>query len=258
MSDITPGGSGFNSQTKRVGKHRSRLFLNDSSLVLAFLATAFAGWSGYEAHQSRLFTHQDMMDTVKLANRSYVYVSTPQIAAKTFVKLNPLSLKMTTEAPQPLIARATIKVFGPDPVFEVSATIDCQVGRIGILTNKPGGIVESDVKSGTPMLAAGTLPAIMVPNQEYVIPAGCRFPFRDPAIGAIEYGFVHYKDAFGGAHYAHFCYQNPFLIPAALADPDPQKWKRSAIDAGKATGELAAGNLTPCQVFNDSDPPKIR
>ncbi len=237
---------------------RAKTLSNDLGLFLAFLATAFAGWSGYEAHQGRLWAHKDTMDTLRLANRSYVTVATPEIAAIARVKVDMKNLASISETPQPLVAKVTVKVFGPAPVFGVSIRSDCQVGMIGTLTNKQGGIQESDIKVDAPMLAAGGPPAIMVPGQEYVIPATCRYPYQGAAIGVIGYGAIHYQDVFGDAHYTHYCFQNPFLIPSALVDPDPKKWKRSAIDAGKAQEELVAGKLTPCQTFNDADPPKLQ
>ena len=232
-------------ESKRL--ERAKSLLNDLSLFLAFLATAFAGWSGYEAHEGRLWAHTDTTDALRLANRSYVTVATPEIAAIARARVDTKNLDSIIGTPQPLVAKVTVKVFGPAPVFGVSILSDCQVGMIGTLTNKRGGIQESDIKAASPMLAAGGPPAIMVPGQEYVIPATCRYPYPGAAIGVIGYGAIHYQDVFGDEHYTHYCFQNPYLIPSALVDPDPKKWKRSAIDAGKTQEELVAGKLTPCR-----------
>lgn len=217
-------------------------------LFFAFLATAFAGWSGYEAHKSRLETHLDTVTSLRLANRSYAVAEDPEIAAAfpvaehTEIPIASRPLAKTLE--QQLMARHTIKIYGTAPAFQVTVVADCKVGLIGTLINKPGGIREADVK--TPPLA---LPSTMMPGAVYQLQEHCTNDPSGITLGAVIFGVIHYKDVFGLAHYTHFCYDNPFIIAEAIGNPDPKKWNQNALTAGK--------HLVPCENFNDADLPNI-
>jgi hypothetical protein len=215
--DLSPSSFG----TKmRVYLARHRKNINENlSLIIALLATAFAGWSGYEAYRARL----DALYGLKIAQRSYVEVEQPEITWNGLY----------------LVANHTVKVYGNSPALKISLTSDCQEGMIGELTNKPGGIQESDLTQ-----PALEFPTTAIEGTGQSVHVQCRNPHQ-LTIGVVLYGAVHYTDVFGDPHYSHFCYFNFSLNEEALKNPDPKKWNQSAINAGK--------QLIPCNNFNDSN-----
>ena len=48
--------------------------LETISAAAAVIAAVFAGYSGWEAHQTRLTTHQDAVDQVRQTQRAYIGV----------------------------------------------------------------------------------------------------------------------------------------------------------------------------------------
>jgi hypothetical protein len=181
-----------------------------------------------------------------LANRGYVVAENPEIVAQFSIKSGnvPVAVRPLAEGWQrSLLAKHLVKVYGngTTPVFEVKVMADCQIGPIGELINKKGGIVESDIKTD-PL----TLPATMLTGSQFDLYEHCQNP-HNADVGAVVYGAIHFNDVFGKSHFSHFCYYNAFLVVDAISDPDPKKWKESAINTGK--------HLIPCDNFNDSDLP---
>jgi hypothetical protein len=240
---------GFQKETgqSNLARHRKTIIEN-LGLIVTLLATGFAGWSGYEAHETRKDAHQDAMTTLKIAQRSYVEAENPAIVGRFGIvnssEVPSIAVPLIEGLEKSLIAKYAVRVYGNSPAFQVIVLANCRVGTIGNLMNKNAGISDADIK--TPPLA---LPSTMVAGAQFQIQAGCENP-DDEKTGAVMYGAIHYKDVFGEAHYTHFCYYNPYLLVEAIGNPDPKRWNERALKAGQ--------NLIPCETFNDSDLPVVQ
>jgi|SRR5579864_102647 len=83
---------------------RHRKNVNENlGLIIALLAAAFAGWSGYEAHKAR----KDALEGLKIAQRAYLDVRGHR--ADFFGVGNPPLIRYTH----------TLAVYGSSPAFQI-------------------------------------------------------------------------------------------------------------------------------------------
>jgi len=212
----------------RIQFARHRKNINENlGLIIALLAAAFAGWSGWEAQKAR----EEAVLSSKIAQRSYVEAEDDSVAGGMLLN-------------QPFLdAHYTLKVYGNSPAFGIVVTSNCKLGPAGLVLNKPGGITKDDLKTDSLRL-----PGIMVVGSQTPLQSHCQpTASSDESIGMVEYGEIDYKDVFGDSHYTHFCYYNPTLIHAAVASRGDKKsqWNEQAMAAGQ--------HLIPCGIYNDAN-----
>ena len=231
---------------------RHRKHVNENlGLIIALLAAAFAGWSGYEAHATR----NDALAALKIAQRSYVDVQDHTVSFT--------GARMMRTGKTLLQYKHTVTVYGNSPAFEVEETSVC---RLGVFADPRPGITFDDFQLlqsfDLPFLQR--LPAEIIPGSRHSSSVTCNYPEgganRKTNMGALVYGIINYVDIFGDKHQKHFCYLNMFLEPEAVDDTRglavdntgkilqqspgyPNHWRQDDVEAGK--------HLIACKIWND-------
>jgi hypothetical protein len=193
--------------------------IDNLGLIIAFFAAAFAGWSGYEAHEAR----KDALAGLKIAQRVYLDVRGHKAG----------------DSGGGTEYRHTLAAYGSSPAFHVSDHIICWTG-IGSRVHAVIGPMEGDLAffraSNVSLVSPSNRsmpPDEMLPGGSYESMLLC-LPWQSPGqpeAGMIAFGEVEYKDIFGDAHYKNFCYYDPAFLPTNKTAPQ----------------------LMPCTVHNDGN-----
>lgn len=198
---------------------RHRKNVNENlGLIIALLAAAFAGWSGWEARKDALLG-------LKIAQRSYLDVRGHQVDDS----------GMEHGGKMPLIRyKHTLAIYGSSPALQVSEKVNCRTGIFGSIKSINGRMMdvtdndlalfrhskETAVENVTPLPPDEFLPGSTYTSEYYCesMPAeGGRWPIE----GVIAFGEVAYKDIFGETHYKNFCYYDVFFVPTRLTASEP-------------------------------------
>jgi hypothetical protein len=210
---------------------RHRKHVNENlGLIVALLAAAFAGLSGWEAYRARI----DALLGLKIAQRSYIEIKDVKSA---------VSWKGYADGSSRIDYSFVVKAYGNSPAFQIRQAVTCDRGlRLELQYPPTSAEKPLSAESWGPNESFLHLVAAHLPSgSEEEVYGSCPYS-KD---GWVLNGVVFYNDVFGDSNYIHLCY---------VAYPVEGMIGGIALPTDKT--EPTKVTLSPCWRFNDVNPVK--